>query len=401
MNKKSLSWLLVSTLILSASTFAFAEEVKSPNNIAETTIAETKTSVDFTGVSIKLSLKDAIKRMQTQGIDAEAAELNKKADQAIAAGYSESARRLYKELQKSDGLSEIIRSSGESVIQQKVSKLTRDFAQANVENNYKADMNRIESDTINLYYNILQAQDSLKAAEDHFKTQKTILNNVQKKFDLGVAAKIDLQSAKTGLATAETGVLEAKIALDNLKMAFNIRLGYPLMQSIAFTDRLETLEMPSVTLDKAIANAKANRMEIKRAKLDVETKAILLDHLQYTVSKTSSTYLNEKVSYMRYEQNLKNQPLEIEKEIRKKYMELQEAKAQLQTEKDTAALAKEKYRLAMISYDAGLKTLTDVQSEEISKFEAEMNLAKAIANYDLAVYAYQYAQGVGTERISL
>ncbi len=397
MKRKKIICVLIGLFVLSASTFVFAQE-KSDTNVTSAA-SQISGQMEFTGVVKKLSLQEAIKHMQTQGVDAETAELNKKSDEAIATGYKESARKIYDDL--NSGEDSYFDSSESSIITQQVSRLTRDFAKENVANNYKAEMNRIEKDTVGLYYDVLRARDGLETTKEHTQIQKTILANVQKKYDMGVASKVDLQSAKNTLISAENEVSSASNALSKAKMAFNIRLGYPLMQNIALTDSLNVLPEPSASLKQAIESALSNRMEIKRAKLDVETKGILLEHMQYTISKTASSYLNAQVAYMNDEQKLKNAPLEIEKEIREKYMEMQEAKDRLETEEANVALAKEKYRLAMISYNAGLKTLTEVQDEALVKFGAENNVTKAIADYDLTVYAYQYAQGVGTERISL
>lgn len=63
--------------------------------------------------------------------------------------------------------------------------------------------------------------------------------------------------------------------------------------------------------------------------------------------------------------------------------------------------AKEGYRIATISYNAGVNTLTDVQEAQINSFRAALGVASAINDYDLAVYEFSHATDVGTTRLPL
>ena len=92
-------------------------------------------------------------------------------------------------------------------------------------------------------------------------------------------------------------------------------------------------------------------------------------------------------------------PLQIEMEIRIKYMDLQDKKRAVEAAKVALANAEEGFRLASITYDAGMNTITDVQDAQIRCYQAGQAVAKAITDYDLAIYAFKHAIGVGTTRI--
>ncbi|MEA4986529.1 MAG: TolC family protein [Anaerovorax sp.] len=396
--KKKLIGILLSVLLLTTSSvLCFAAEGLQSTNIT-TPVAPT---MEFTGTAIKLSLADAIKHMQTDGIRAETAKNNKDNDKVLAAGYSESIKSLRDTINDYSENADLWGDTRNSTIEKKIAELKRDFAKANLENNYKAEMNEIESDTITAYYNILQAQDKLKSCQDNLKIQKSILDTTQKKFELGLVSKHDLNSSKASILSAESSIKDADATLKNLKMDFNLNMGYSLMQNVIFTDSLKELEQPKETLLIAINNGISKRMEIKNAALGLEIQHILLDSLKYTISKASSTYAKQEIDLSKMEQELKQKPLEIEKEIRTAYMDMQAKKSALESAKATQNLENETYRLASISYEAGLKTLTDVQEAQLKAFEANQGVASAITAYDLAVYNYQYAQSVGTKRISL
>ena len=93
--------------------------------------------------------------------------------------------------------------------------------------------------------------------------------------------------------------------------------------------------------------------------------------------------------------------VQIEMDIRARYMDLADKKRAVEVAEAYLANAKEGYRLALISYDVGMNTLTDVHEAQIASYQAALGLAKAITDYDLAVYEFKHAIGVGTTRIPL
>jgi outer membrane protein TolC len=73
----------------------------------------------------------------------------------------------------------------------------------------------------------------------------------------------------------------------------------------------------------------------------------------------------------------------------------------LEAAKAVKAYAEEGYRLLKISYDAGMTTLAELQQAQSNVYKAGLGVSAAIADYDLAVYEFGYAQDVGTYRLSL
>lgn len=366
----------------------------------------------FGGDVQKLSLEQAVEIMQTKGNRAETADLNKKSDEAVAKGYAENAESIRDLLEKLDimrndpGSSSIqislkAEQYGATDVNQKIVKLRRDFAKTQLEANYKAELNQIESETINLYYGVLQAAENLRIAEENLTNQKTILANTQKKYKLGTVAKIDTLTAETAVLTAENEVASAETMLNTAKMNFNMLLGYDLMQKVVLTDTLKMVEAPKMTLTEAVESAVNQRNEIKGVTFATEIQEILLKSLKYRYPENSSTYLNQQTAFLQAQKTAEDAPTQIEMEIRIKYMELADKKQAVDVAKATLANAKEGYRLATITYNAGMNTVTDVQEAQIRAFRAGQGVAKAISDYDLAVYEFEHAVGVGTVRLPL
>jgi outer membrane protein TolC len=212
---------------------------------------------------------------------------------------------------------------------------------------------------------------------------------------------VDTLTAETQVLQAEQQVALAETALKNAKMNFNLLLGYDLMQEVTLTDKLQMVDEPEGTLTGFIESALDNRNEIKGAVLGAEIQEILLTGLEYRYPKNSSTYLKQEVATLQARKAAADVPIQIEMDIRARYMDIADKKRAVEVAEANLANAKEGYRLATISYDAGMNTLTDVHQAQIASFQAAQGVAKAITDYDLAVYEFKHATGVGTTRIPL
>jgi hypothetical protein len=416
MRKRILPVLLVALVVLGSVVMAVGTE----RNIVP--------DMNFTGDAIHLSLDDAIEIMKTKGSRAEAAALNKASDEAIAKGHKESAESISEYLRRLSEPMPVLDSEGKPVFgsdgkplmttapisivaaaeaggatktNEKIMKLRRDFAKEQVEANYQAELNEIEAMTIQVYYGVLQAEENLRVAKENLTNQKTIYDNTMKKYKQGTAAKVDTLTAETQVLQAEQQVALAETALKNAKMNFNLLLGYDLMQEVVITDKLVMVDEPEGTLMEFIESALDNRNEIKGAAIGAQVQEILFTGLEYRYPKTSSTYLKQEVATLQARKAAADVLVQIEMDIRARYMDLADKKRAVEVAEAYLANAKEGYRLALISYDVGMNTLTDVHEAQIASCQAALGLAKAITDYDLAVYEFKHAIGVGTTRIPL
>lgn len=363
--------------------------------------------MNFVGKAVNLSLEDAVKIMQTTGSRAETATLNKAADEAVAKGYKESVQNISELLNRLSSLSimeaSMLMLGGDAVsdLDEKIMKMRRDFAKEQVEANYQAELNEIEASTVQMYYGILLAEENLKISKENLANQKTIHSNTMKKYKLGTVAKVDTLMAETQVTIAEDQVALAETDLKKAKMGLNLLLGYDLMQEIALTDKLKIVDGPEGSLTEFVGNAIENRNEIKGAQLAAKIQEMLLTNLNYRYPKNSSTYLKQEAATLQSQKALEDAPLQIEMDIRARYMDISDKQRGVTVAESSLKNAKEGYRLAVISYDAGINTLTDVTEAQINSFKAALGVAAAITDYDLSVYEFNHAVGVGTLRLPL
>lgn len=373
---------------------------------------------EFTGTPLVLSLEEAVTKMQTESIQAETAELNKKGDQAKAQGYGDAAKTIRDSLDKIAGL-ELLESMGRPVpgmsalssaysaqeqgvteTNEEILKLQRDFARAHIEDNYQTELNTIRLSTIQTYYGLLQANDALRIQEENLQVQKDLLVLTQKKYDLGTVSRIDLLTAKNAVVTAESDVTSAKNMVAQAKMGVNMLLEQPLMQELQLTTRYEALAMPTITLTEAINSAMDQRNELVAAEFTQKVMNINFKSIRYRYGQQSTKYKEAEVQMKQVEQLCKMMPQNVEMDIRTRYADVHAKHQAVQAAQNTLDFAKEGFRISQITYNAGMNTISDVHQAQVGVLGAELGLSSAIAAYNQAVYEFEVAVGAGTERIS-
>ena len=359
---------------------------------------------EFTGEAMKLSLEDAVKKMQTESVSAETARLNKQGDQNKADGYGDSYSSMKEAMKYMDYLDLStqyqMQESGMTEVNQDIVKLQRDFARANIETNYQAELNKIRLDTIQTYYGLLQAQDALRIQEENLQVQKDILALTEKKYEQGVVSKIDLLSAQNSVVKAESDVTSAKNLVAQAKMGVNMLLEQPLMQELTLTTSYEQLALPEISLTDAINSAMKQRNELTSVEFSKQVMELNFNSIRYRYGVRSTKYKDAEVQMMQVEQACELMPANIEMDIRNRYADIHAKYQAVEAAEDTLAYAKEGYRIGNVTYNAGMSTISDVQQAQVGVLSANLGLSSAIAAYNQAVYEFEIAIGIGTERIS-
>ena len=276
----------------------------------------------------------------------------------------------------------------------KQATLAKDFYRSYTPVAYEAGINGIKNQTIQAYYGLLMSNENYRIAQETAQIKKTLFENTQKKFKLGVASKMDVLQAENAYLSAKQQESAALTSLTSVKMQTNMAFNYDTMQKLTLTDSLTQVPMPTIDLDSSIRSALANRADIMQAKYDMENAELAFNSVK-AYPRDSATYLGGQATYngrkLAYETKLTS----VEIEIRTAYLELQDLKEAVSVAQSTYENAKEGARLAQLQYDAGMCTLTDLQSAQNASAAAQLGVYSAITNYDLAVYSFQYNTKAG------
>ncbi len=383
--KKALSFILALSLVVGSSAAVFAKED-----------AAKDTSMQFQGPEIKLSLDQALERMTTTGPAFEAVMLEKDGNDAAARGQFEAIDAIEDAREQAQQLPADLRVSVPSLnsLTGKQATLAKDYYKKYAPVAYEAGINGIKNQTIQAYYGLLMSTESYRIAQETTQVKKTLLDNTKRKYDLGVASKMDVLQAENAYLSAKQQEAEALTALTTVRMQTNMAFNYDIMQKLTLTDSLVLVTAPSINLDSAIKSALVNRADIMQAKYNMDNAELAFNSVK-AYPKSSATYMGAEATYNGQKLAYQTKLLTVEIEIRKAYMELQDLEEAVKVAQSTYENAKEAARLTQLQYDAGMCTLTDLQTAQNNSAAAQLGVYSAIMNYDIAVYSIDYNSNAG------
>lgn len=352
----------------------------------------------------ELSLDDAIKIMQTTGLQAETAEMNKKNDQATLRSTSDNLKIINDTLKYSDymDLNTLyqLQSNGINSTNQKIAQKTRDFIQANIDNNYQAEMNSIEQTTRKLYYGVLQAQENVDVSKESVEIEKQLLEIAKKKHSLGMLSDLALTNQEYSVTSAENTLIQAEQSLLSAQSSFNMLMNLPTDTELKLTTPLEQAEAELPTLDEAIDSMMNNNLNLKYIDYGIEVAEMQYTSLRYTVSTSSGTYKKAEVAYQNAKIGFEQAKSSMKTNMRTNYYNLADLENQIKTFEATIALTEKSLKVQETQFDLGMITISDVNKTKLSLQQAKQGLTNAIVTYNNALSDFNLSMGVGTERIT-
>lgn len=346
----------------------------------------------FNGEEMSMSLKKVEELVMTSSSGIEVAKINLAANKAKTESYYQAYRKTNTEY--ADPIFGGVLTSSRT--EKDMARLAANFALAQSENNYQAEINVLKANTVKTYFEMQQAIHATSISKNNMATQETILKNTNSKFKLGVVSKQDVLQAEVAYNQAKVDLASAQSMEALARMNYNTNFGFDLMQKVTLTDSLAVTTLSGISLTDAIASAKINRNEITGAAFALQYKTMNLRNVGNSYSKSSSYYLQAQADLMSAQKNYKEIPAKIEMDVRAKYMDMMNAKSRADLGKLSADKAAETYRLAKLQYDMGMATLTDVQLAQSGSFGAQLQYSQSLLQLKLAVVAYEQSTTVGT-----
>lgn len=400
-----LAGILTATLIVTP-VIAQAETAATTTSAVTTTSAAITATgpaivpdMNFVGPEIKLSLDQAVLLTLTTSSGIESAKIKKMNNLAKTEEYFQTISSYAQQDKMEENASKLGYSfaySGTSRTAKEMARLAADFATAQSPKNYDAELNTLRRNAVKQYFETLQARDTVRIAQDNVKAQETLLRNTNAKFKLGLVAKKDVLSAEVSLNEAKTSLLGAQNAYATKQMRLNQYFEFPLMQKTTLTDTLAVKDPVLMPLTEAIAKALANRNEIAGANFGLAYQTLNLKEAGNNYSHYSAAYYKAQYTYMDAQKTAKDAPVDVEIDVREKFMQVQAAKASVELGKLNVAKSKESYRMINSSYQLGMKTLADVQNAQLGVVKSENDLSENYLAYQLAIIDYEQAVTVGT-----
>lgn len=311
------------------------------------------------------------------------------------------------------------------------------IANLNVEasqEDYRKQKNELVFNVTKSFYGILVMRELVKLTEEAYKQTANHMDAVEKRYKAGVASNFDLLRAKVQLKNMEPQVIKVKNGLELAKTGFKALLGLPQDTIINLKGELDVDVGTQyiVPLQESIDYAKSNRPEVKALELRKEMagKALAIakkanwPNIALTANydyKKPVYFKNEwgtdwnitvalqmpiftgfgnlgktrqaKYQFSQAEHGLNLLKEGIEMEVRASYLQLEEAKKLVESQKENIAQAEEALSIVEERYKQGLATSLEVMDTQLAVTKAKTNWLQSLSDYLIAKAKLEKAIG--------
>ncbi|MHB0912490.1 MAG: TolC family protein [Armatimonadota bacterium] len=279
------------------------------------------------------------------------------------------------------------------------------------------------------YYNVLLALGLVRATEDQLAAARSQLATATARFEIGVVARFDVLRAETQVSEAEQNLREAENQVRQAEIALNRLLNLSLESTHEYVDPGQA-PFPTEELPTLVEQARAERSEIRTAAAriaaaeaevqivrsggrptigvfagyqavaneDVIQTSSWIFGVEATVTlfdfgRTRADVSRTQALAERARIGLEDVASGVEQDVRDAYLDLATALENIRTAQARLAQAQEAYDVAVVRYEAGVGTATELADALAALSTASTNLQNAVFNYNIAYAALQRALG--------
>lgn len=285
------------------------------------------------------------------------------------------------------------------------------------------------------YYNVLEAKNNVEVLKESVARLQEHLKNTKTQYDVGVVAKTDVLRSEVELADAQQSLISAEntyaVAVSTLNNLIGLDLNTELnlMGELKYSKDNRTLEE---SLEYALKNHPSiHEVEagVKAAKAAIKTKNAAYmpqvtasfsdnwtkdewpaDEDENWTAKVTATWnifdsgitaagiRKARAAQLEAIHTLKQTKDSVAIAVKTAYLNIRSAERRIPTTKIALEQAKEDYRIAQVSYNAGVATNTDVMDAQVSLTSANTNYIAALYDYNVALASLDSAMGLSVEK---
>jgi outer membrane protein TolC len=282
----------------------------------------------------------------------------------------------------------------------------------------------------NTYLQALAGQARVAAAQAQLDTATALFNQTSDLKKHGVAAGIDVLRTQVQMQARQQRLIFLKNEAEKQKLALVRTIGLQSGQQIVLADKMPEAPMPSITVETAIEHAREYRNDLQRAKSLVRaaelnkkaqqaqylpsirfdgdygtigrtpgnshgtfTAAATLSMPIFQGGKIRSDVQQSDVELQRRQAELGDTQARVEAEVRRAYMDVESATAQVSVAKNALDLANQQLVQARDRFAAGVAGSLDVVESQQAVTEADENLISALYSSNIAKATLARATG--------
>lgn len=285
------------------------------------------------------------------------------------------------------------------------------------------------------YYSVLEAANNVDVLKASVARLKEHLKNTKIQYDVGVVAKTDVLRSEVELADAQQSLISAENIYAVAVSTLNNLIGLDLNTELNLMGGLTYLK-DNRTLDESLDYAMKNQPAIHQAEASVKASkaAITVKNAAYmpqvsasfsdnwskdewpadadekwTAKVTASWNIFDsgvtaagirgaRAARAKAIHTLKQTKDSVGIAVKTAYLNIRGAERRIPTTKIALEQAKEDYRIAQVSYNAGVATNTDVMDAQVSLTSANTNYIAALYDYNVSLASLDSAMGIPVEK---
>jgi len=282
----------------------------------------------------------------------------------------------------------------------------------------------VEFEAKRLYYGLLLSYETERIARELVEQAKAHYKDVIKKFKEGTSSRFDLLQSEVQVSILMPQLVEAKNNIDLIKADLKKLLGFKMEDLIEVSEHLEYSTI-DIKEGEFLREAYLNKPEMILRSLGIDISRWSIEmakagwrpqvnanadyiyrsnnwanmfnkrHNNWGIGVSVlvpifdawSTRAKVDEAKAKYAQSLlqrDNLSDQIAVDIRQACLDLVEAQALINSQKDSVGEAKEALRISIVSYDNGVATNLDVLDSQVSLAQVQQNLAQGIYDYLMA-----------------
>lgn len=241
------------------------------------------------------------------------------------------------------------------------------------------------------YYEALKAEDGVRIARTTVEKAEEQLRTARAGFNAGTLARHEVLGAEVQLADARARLITAGRLSKTAYMNLNKTLGLNLETPLKLTGHFEYRPAGEIDLEKSVSEALEKRLEVVKARADLEGMDLDLQVVGRYYTPSVYTYQQAEVARKQAEVTLRQAEQQVEFEVRAAFLSLKDAGERIAVLEKSVEQAREAVRLAQLRYEAGVATGLEVTNARLALAQAEGGALQAIYDYNLAVSSFNYS----------
>lgn len=255
----------------------------------------------------------------------------------------------------------------------------------------------VEAQIARDYFNVLRLTDLVDVLEEALTLQERQTEITRRRRESGVATELDMMRAELELVRRRGELQSARERLELARHNLRLSLGRPEGAPLELAPAELEPEWVAISLDEAIAEAMANRLEPAQAALAVEAarKELELSMNDYTSGlRQQSLAVEAEKAELLQRQAADGIALQVHNAL----IEAQEAYRRIGEAEKAVEVAEETLRIVQATFDAQMATDLEVLQAAVNLTQARTAAVHAVFDYHIAVSDFYQALGWGIAR---